>query len=321
MKNSLNIVIITQGISRIVLPLVNSKHKVVGIIESSERGFENKSFVYRFLHYLKNSFPYSLNKDSSLKKFCKNRKIPYYFMTKSNDLSISNSIKELKADVIVVFSMSQLLKENIFKIPKLGTINLHPSFLPDYRGPNPDFWQYHDLEMNPGVTVHYIDKGEDTGDIIFQERVYIPLGTKSPERLDVLIGKCGVSIILKALDAINIGEAPRIKQPLSSPTVRARNLTSEEHNTIIDWQNWPVERIWHLLRGTETWLNALTQQKGLMRGQRWIVGNYIRNNTNTSELGKISKENGCYYVGCKDGKIYLTREFQLKNLIRSLLKR
>jgi methionyl-tRNA formyltransferase len=321
MKTGLKILIITQGLSRIVEPLLNSEHNVVGILESASRDYDKQTNLYKFLSLARNLYSMLTSNKNSLKQMAKKKNLPYRLMLSSNDLGLVSWIKDLNADVILVFSMSQLLKENIFKIPKLGTINLHPSFLPDYRGPNPDFWQYHDLEMNPGVTVHYIDKGEDTGDIIFQERVYIPLGTKSPERLDVLIGKCGVSIILKALDAINIGEAPRIKQPLSSPTVRARNLTSEEHNTIIDWQNWPVERIWHLLRGTETWLNALTQQKGLMRGQRWIVGNYIRNNTNTSELGKISKENGCYYVGCKDGKIYLTRKFQLKNLIRSLLKR
>jgi len=213
--------------------------------------------------------------------------------------------------------MSQLLTRDFLTITPLGVINLHPSLLPNYRGPNPDFWQYYDMEMNPGVTVHYVDPGEDTGDIIYQERMNISLGDKSPVRLDKLIGELGVSLLIKAIDSIAEGNAPRIPQPMQSPTVRARNLKPEEHTKLIDWYNWPVERVWHVLRGTELWLNAIEQPAGLMAGQRWSIRDYERTELRVgvpSETG-IYKNRKCIF--CNDGVVYVGIDFNLK---KSILK-
>lgn len=88
----------------------------------------------------------------------------------SSSCELESWVKSLSPDLIVVYSMSQLLKENIYSIPRFGTINLHPSYLPEYRGPNPIFWMYYNMEKQGGVTVHYIDQGEDTGNIILQKR-------------------------------------------------------------------------------------------------------------------------------------------------------
>ena len=111
----------------------------------------------------------------SLKSFAKKEKIPYYYMNKGSDKNLENWVKCINPDIIVVYSMSQLLKENIFSIPKYGTINLHAGLLPNYRGPFPYFWMYYNTDKKGGVTVHYIDEGEDTGDIIYQEVYDIPL--------------------------------------------------------------------------------------------------------------------------------------------------
>ncbi|AAM07923.1 formyltransferase family protein [Methanosarcina acetivorans] len=81
-----------------------------------------------------------------------------------------NNIRNLEPDLIVVFSMSHLLKENVFNVPSYGTVNIHYSYLPEYGGPNPLFWQYYDYILDPGVTLHYVDKGEDTGNVIYQRR-------------------------------------------------------------------------------------------------------------------------------------------------------
>ncbi len=75
-------------------------------------------------------------------------------MNNGSDKNLENWVKDKKPDVIVVYSMSQLLKEYIFSILKYGTIDLHPALLPSYRGPNPHFWMYHDGIKEGGVTVH-----------------------------------------------------------------------------------------------------------------------------------------------------------------------
>lgn len=316
----LKILLITQGISRLVEPMLNSGHSIVGVLESMPRDWEEgvleKPILYRFL---KKIYDVAKRENHSLFDFCEKRKIPYNFICKNNNKSVSLWIKSIKPDLIVVYGMSQLLKDEILKIPPCGVINLHPSFLPSYRGPNPDFWQYYDVEMNPAATVHYLDAGEDTGDIIYQACINIPLGTKSPERLDILIGKIGIPLLLKAVNAIAQGCAPRTSQSLQSPTLRARNLNAEEHTQIIDWENWPIQRIWHILRGTETWLHAIQQPEGLFKGQQWSILDYLETDISQGKPGTLGVYRNRKCIFLKDGVIYIKVNFSLKKAILKIL--
>jgi len=320
MKN-LRILLITQGMSRLVRPLFDSGYTFVGVLESMPRDYGGPKKKFTIISLLKKLYTIAKKRNISLSDFCSSKNIPYNIIWKKNTKEVADWVEKLNPDLIVVFSMSQLLREDVLNIPRLGTINLHPSFLPDYRGPNPDFWQYYDMEMNPGATVHYVNAGEDTGDIIYQERVHIPLGTKSPARLDILIGELGVSLMLKAIDAIAQNNAPRKLQPIQNSTVRARNLRHEEHSQIIDWENWPVERIWHIFRGTEQWLNAIEQPSGLMAGQRWSIQEYEKTETPTGMLGKIGKYKNKKCVFAKNGVVYVGVDFDAKKSILRILKR
>ena len=315
----MRIILITQGLSRFLLPLMQSGHTVVGIIESMPRNFtksKKDSLLYCLLKKIYSLF----NKNyQTLQGFCEDRNIKYTHICEGRDKEVERWVGSIAPDLIVVFSMSQLLKESIFRKAKYGTINMHPSYLPEYRGANPDFWQYYDLEMNPGVTVHYVNEGEDTGDIIFQKRVHIPQGTKSPERLDKLITETGVPLMLQAIQAIKEGGAPRTPQPSKSPTDRARNLKVDEHATIIDWKKWPIERTWHVLRGTELWLNAVEQPSGLFKGQRWVIGDFERY-SNQDQAGSIVKYKGRTAVAVPEGYIFLSINFSFKKAVLNSLK-
>lgn len=320
MKN-IKILLITQGMSRLVRPLFESHHHVIGVLESMARDYDDQKSKSVLIGFLKKIYGITKKKNIFLFDFCRAKNIPYNFIWKKNANEVVGWVEDLKPDLIVVFSMSQLLKDDILKIPPLGVINLHPSFLPDYRGANPDFWQYHDMEINPGATVHYVNAGEDTGDIIYQERVHIPLGTKSPARLDKLIGELGVSLMLKAIDAIAQGSAPRTPQLAKSPTPRSRNLKPEEHTHIIDWQHWPIERVWHVLRGTELWLNAIAQPAGLLTGQRWLIQEYEKEEVPQSTPGQIGKYKNRKCVFAKDGVIYIGIDFDIKKSILKILQK
>ncbi|MFW3344166.1 methionyl-tRNA formyltransferase [Aliarcobacter butzleri] len=308
--------IITMGLSRIVEPIVNL-HNVVGVIECAPRkkAKTQDSIPYKIL---KKIYSFKNKQVKTLKSFLGNKNIPYYYMDNGSDKSLENWVKNINPDVIVVYSMSQLLKRNIFDIPKYGTINLHPALLPSYRGPFPDFWMYYNTEKKGGVTVHYIDEGEDTGDIIYQQSYDILLGMKSPDMLDLAIGEIGTNLLLKALD--NIEDLPRQKQSKESPTPRARNIKPQEHTDIIDWNVWDIKRIWHLLRGTQLWLNAVEQPKGLYKGQRWLVEDFEKCNTSKYQPSKIYKENNKYFIACKDGKIYLSLKFSLKIFVLNMIR-
>jgi methionyl-tRNA formyltransferase len=312
----LKIIIFTQGLSRIVKPLVE-KYEVVGIVETIPKNYNLNNSMLRTLYKKIKKF---IKKDNALtlSDYSHMNNIPYYFMNNGSDKSLENWVKEKNADIIIIYKMSQLLKRNIFEIPKYHAINLHPAYLPMYRGPNPWFWSYYNLDKQGGVTLHFIDDGEDTGDIIYQEKYDIPLGMKSPEMQDLAIGNIGLNLILKALD--NIDDLPRQKQPKESPTKKARNIKADEHKNIIDWNNWEIVRIWHLLRGTELWLNALDQPKGIYKGQRWTIENFEKCDMNGYEVAKVYKESNKYFVACKDGKIFLSLKFSLKNFVLNIIR-
>lgn len=304
-----------MGVSRVVKPIVN-KGDVVGIVECQSRNKKKKS---RFIKFLIKIYNYFLSRET-LKSFCSENNIPYYLMDRVSNKYLEEWVKEKNPDVIVVYSMSQLLKENIFSIPKYGTINLHPAKLPNYRGPNPWFWSYYNKDKKGGVTLHYIDKGEDTGDIIYQTEYEIPLGMKSPEMQDLAIGKIGNELINKALE--NIDNLPRVKQLKESPTKRARNIKAVEHANIIKWGEWDVEHVWHVLRGTELWLNAIEQPKGIFSGQRWTVGGMEKlQDVHKYSLGEIYSEKGKTFVVCKDGIIFISVNFRLLKFLQFCLKR
>lgn len=87
--------------------------------------------------------------------------------------SLIQEIKEIRPDVIFSVYYRKIFPSKLLKIPQLGCINIHPSLLPEYRGPVPTAWAIMNGENFFGITVHYMDKGIDTGDILVQERYEI----------------------------------------------------------------------------------------------------------------------------------------------------
>ncbi len=313
---SINVVLITQGLSRVVNPIHTSSCNLVGIVEDAPR-HHNTSLKYKLTQFLKNIY-FSLQGVKSLKQFSKYNNIPYFFFRKNEETSLKKWLTSLNVDVIVVYGMSKLLKPIIFEIPKYGTINLHPSYLPEYPGRNPWFWIYANTDLNPGVTLHYIDKGEDTGDIIYQERYQMRLGMESPDMQDIAIGNVGVGLIIKALnELIQKGELPRKRQDKSKIYPKAYQI--ETNKNIIDWNTWSIERIWHLLRGTQLWYNPIEQPKGVFKGQRWQVLHFKKSKID-NKPGQVIRSGKIYYLTTKEGKIFLKPTFSITNLIRFIFK-
>lgn len=307
------VLIISLSLNAIVEKLCNSPHEVVGIVQCPPR---NISKISNFLRKLA-EYSFTIK---SLKFFCMKKRIPFVVMDKGCDQALEHWIKTKNPDVIITYSMSQLLKENIFTIPTLGTLNLHPSYLPSYRGPNPWFWMYYNQDEWGGITVHFIDKGEDTGDILLQKKYEIEAGIKFPELNKFVIDKLGVDLILEALD--RIGELVPVKQVESSPTARARNIKGKEHGDLIRWSNWPIERVWHLMRGTEGWLKCIEQPRGVLYGQRWEVQGYEKCSVpDHLSLGSLHKKGNETCVVCHDGFIKLRARFRLRSFLVALYKR
>ena len=92
---------------------------------------------------------------------------------KVNSQEVIDAVDNVKPDLCVISHFERLIKEPLLSIPKMGFVNLHPSLLPDYRGMAPQHWPIINGEKEAGITVHYVDEGTDTGDIIVQRKIVL----------------------------------------------------------------------------------------------------------------------------------------------------
>ncbi|UCG15423.1 MAG: polysaccharide deacetylase family protein [Phycisphaerales bacterium] len=98
-----------------------------------------------------------------------------------------------------------ILEPHLHRIPRHGTINLHKSLLPHYRGQPPGFWELHDQTDRTGATAHRVDDGIDTGDIIAQAALPVP-PYATPEGLAAQLDRLGTDVLIDALRRIDRGD-------------------------------------------------------------------------------------------------------------------
>ena len=88
-------------------------------------------------------------------------------------MELINEIRDLKPDLIISAYYRKIFPKELIEVPRLGIINIHPSLLPFYRGPVPTAWAILNNETEFGITIHKVDIGIDTGDILFQSKYQI----------------------------------------------------------------------------------------------------------------------------------------------------
>lgn len=122
------------------------------------------------------------------------------------------AIGEVKPDAFVIAGFPQLLSPEVLKIPQRGGINLHPGRLPDERGPSPLFWSLREGRAEVDFTVHVLDAGEDTGDIVSIGHMKFPPGTPGLEVLTAC-ARIAAPQLLRALRGLLDGDLVRTPQP------------------------------------------------------------------------------------------------------------
>jgi folate-dependent phosphoribosylglycinamide formyltransferase PurN len=107
-------------------------------------------------------------KQRELGEFAEKLNIPVHFLSNYHAEESIALMRSVKADLGIVWG-TNILKESVFKIPRLGSINIHQGLAPLYRGGPPVFWELHNGEREVGVTVHFVEAKVDTGEILAQE--------------------------------------------------------------------------------------------------------------------------------------------------------
>lgn len=205
---------------------------------------------------------YSAVKEYALEK---NLKILQPTNLKSEDFL--KELKDLNANLQVVVAF-RMLPEAVWKMPKLGTFNLHASLLPQYRGAAPINWAIINGEKVTGVTTFFIDEKIDTGAVILKEELAIEENEDAGGLHDRLM-KIGSDTVIKTLVLIEGGNATTTLQPLDGDLKTAHKLNKE--NCKIDWSV-PGKQIHNLIRGLSPYPAAWCHIED--KGQTWNVKIY-----------------------------------------------
>ncbi|MBV1873638.1 MAG: hypothetical protein KUG80_02595 [Gammaproteobacteria bacterium] len=105
-----------------------------------------------------------------IKELAKKYNIEVMMVKDVNSEGVKNKLYELNTDLLISAYFDQILHQEVFEIPEHGTINFHPGYLPSNPGPAPTFWAVSE-NRSIGSTVHFIDSGIDTGNIIVREKI------------------------------------------------------------------------------------------------------------------------------------------------------
>lgn len=196
-------------------------------------------------------------KISPIKELANKLSIPVFQpdqIKKDND--IINYLKNCKADAFVTVAFGQILSKEILDIPKLGTINLHASLLPKYRGPNPIQRAVINGDLETGITTMLTNEGVDTGDILLMQQIPILIDYTSVG-LSKLISNLGARLLADTVIGLFEGAiTPKVQD--NSLSCKAPKLKKEDG--LINWGN-TTFNIYNLIRGSKPWPGAYTYYK------------------------------------------------------------
>jgi methionyl-tRNA formyltransferase len=195
-------------------------------------------------------------KQSEIKQFATEHSLPVLQPVKLRDENFIETLKSLNADLFIVVAF-RMLPEIVWNIPPKGTVNLHASLLPDYRGAAPINHAIINGETVTGVTTFIICHEIDTGEILFQKKVEIGNDDTAGELHDKLMNT-GATLLHETVERIDAGDVKPFPQP-EIPNIHSAPKLFRE-NCEIDW-NLPVERVRNLIRGLSPYPGAWCELK------------------------------------------------------------
>ena len=211
-------------------------------------------------------------------------------------------LKSLNANLHVVVAF-RMLPEVVWKMPKLGTFNLHASLLPEYRGAAPINWAIINGETKTGVTTFFIDDKIDTGAMILSKETTIGANESAGELHDRLM-QLGSEAVIETLHLIEEGKATTTLQTENPEVKTAYKLNKD--NCKIDWSQ-SGKTIFNLIRGLSPYPAAWTYIKD--GENEWNVKIYaasFEEKEQTDAIGSVTTTKKEIFIATKDGVLKIT---------------
>ena len=233
----------------------------------------------------------------SFKRFALSRNMNFIEWDDLKASMLIDYIKSLDVDVAVVSSFNYKIPKELLEATKAGFINIHPSLLPKYRGGNPYSTVIMNGEKETGVTLHFMDEGFDTGDIILQKAVQIaPLETMGTlfNRLNFL----GMQMLVAVLAQFEKGDLPRYKQP-EGKFIEGKSI--KDNDLFIDYSKSAIE-VDRFIRALNPFLIASTTFRDNMI--KIFMSEVVKGNSSKYKDGEIAKvEKDKFYIATGNGFI------------------
>lgn len=211
---------------------------------------------------------------------------------------VAARLARLRLDLICVASFPVLLRAPLLGVPRLGAVGVHPSLLPRHRGGWPLFWTYFHDDRDCGVTVHWLDARADTGDMVLQEAIPLPRG----EPIALLYGEIarrGAALLVRAVEVIENGTAPRIPQDDALATTDPNPARGSWRGDVMAWDS---ERLWHFLRGLgDRHGELLTDADGRAVAHGRVL--HFSLEAHDRQAGTLESLDGGWRVYCRDGVV------------------
>lgn len=232
---------------------------------------------------------------SSVKKMAGKFGLSIYQPENLRDDSFVAALEALKADIFVVVAF-RILPEKVFSLPPGGSVNLHASLLPSFRGAAPINRAIMAGADETGVSTFFLKKKVDTGNLILSSKVKIHPNMTAGELHDILTEK-GAETLLRTLGAIEKNEVEEEVQDesLASP---APKIFSEDCK--IDW-SLPVLKIHNIIRGLDPYPGAFTLMNG--KKLKLFSSKLVIDNIYERQPGEISVNKDSLSIFCQGGHI------------------
>lgn len=246
-------------------------------------------------------------KSSAIKDFAVAQNLAILQPTNLKDPDFNAHLKSINADLFVVVAF-RMLPKIVWSLPKYGTINLHASLLPNYRGAAPINWALINGEKKTGVTTFFIEEKIDTGEIINQKEIEI-LDQDNVGMLHDKLMKIGATVLKDTVKAISNQNYVALKQDsFELSKIKAAPKLNKQTGKI-NWAN-TTQSINNLIRGMSPYPGSWTTIE--IDNNKLMLKIFSASISEKQlETGQISVNNDELYIGCLDGCIKLA-EIQLE---------
>ena len=192
-----------------------------------------------------------------VKKLAVERGVPVYQFERLRNEEGLACLRALAPDIVVTAAFGQILSQALLDVPKMGTVNVHASLLPAYRGAAPINWCILNGETRTGVTTMLTDAGVDTGAMLLRRETDIG-ETETAAELSVRLSQLGAELLIETLKGYIAGEIAPTPQ---DERLASRQPMLKKEMGLIDWTR-SAKEIACQARGLDPWPSAYTDYLG-----------------------------------------------------------